>query len=128
MSRKEAADAREKQTGMRQSGGAMIAKIAFGALFVISGLTTDWRGDDYTADPIGSMLLSIVIGLALIAWGVVPWWKAKRQREEDAARAEAERKAAEARRLNAPKLCPACGATTRGECCEYCGTPLKDDA
>ena len=63
--------------------------------------------------------------LALIAWGVVPWLTAKKKREAAAASAEAARIAAEQQRLNEPKLCPACGATTKGLRCEYCGTPLK---
>ena len=124
MTRKEAADAREKETGMRQSGGAMIAKIAVGALFVVSGLTTDWHSAD-PSDPVGTMLFSILIGLALIAWGVLPWMNAKKKKAAALEKAEAERRAAEARRMNEPKLCPACGATTKGPCCEYCGTPLK---
>lgn len=122
MGRREAADERERVTGMRQSTGAMIAKIAVGALFLISGLTTDWH--EYGED-LGPMLISILIGLALIAWGVVPWLTAKKKREAAAANAEAARQAAEQRRLNEPKVCPACGATTKGLRCEYCGTPLK---
>ena len=137
MNRKEAADARERATGMRQSRGAMIAKIVFGALFLISGITTDWVNESDVSDPVGTMLFSIVLGLALIAWGVVPWLRAKKKRE--AAQAElaaekaelaaenAERKAQQQaaleRERNAPWTCNACGANTKGECCEYCGTP-----
>ena len=122
MGRREAADAREQATGMRQSMGAMIAKIAVGALFLISGITTDWQEN---GGGTGSMLISLLFGIALIAWGVVPWLTAKKKRETAAANAEAARLAAEQRRLNEPRICPACGATTKGTCCEYCGTPLK---
>ena len=122
MGRKEAADAREQATGMRQTSGAMIAKILIGALFLISGFTSDWSK---YGEGIGSMLISIVLGVVLIAWGVVPWLTAKKKREAAAAKAEAARLAAEQARLNEPKLCPACGATTKGIRCEYCGTPLK---
>ena len=76
MTRREEADEREKATGMRQSTGAMTAKIAFGALFLISGLTTNWSERADVADPVASMLLSIVLGLALIAWGLIPRLKA----------------------------------------------------
>ena len=123
MSKKEEADTRERETGMRQSQGAMIAKIAVGILFLISGLTTNWT--ETSEDPLGPMLISILVGLALIAWGLVPWLNAKKKREAAAAKAEAERQAAEYRRLNEPKICPACGAATKGIQCEYCGTPLK---
>ncbi len=126
MNKKEIADAREKATGMRQSGGAMVAKIAFGVLFLISAVTTDWKNDPDTAlNPLGPMLISVVLGIALILWGLIPWLTAKKKREAAEKRAEAERQAAEYRRLNEPKLCPACGATTKGVTCEYCGTPLK---
>ena len=124
MTRKEAADAREKATGMRQSNGAMIAKIVIGALFLVSAITTDWHAESI-ADPVGPMVFSIIIGLALIAWAVIPLLMAKKKQEAAAANAEAERKAEEYRRLNEPKRCPACGAATKGICCEYCGSPLK---
>ena len=125
MDKKAAADAREKATGMRQSNGAMIAKIVVGALFLISGITTNWSEAADTSDPVGTMIFSILVGLALIAWGLIPWLTAKKKREAAAVKAEAERRAAEERRLNEPKLCPACGATTKGLQCEYCGRPLK---
>ena len=125
MGRREDADAREKATGMRQSKGAMTAKIIVGALFVVSGVTTDWAASGNTDNPTGTMTMSIVIGLTLIAWGVLPWWNARRKREAVAAKELAARQAEEARRMNEPKICPACGAATKGIQCEYCGTPLK---
>ena len=106
------ADEREAKTGMRQSTGAMIAKIAVGVIFIISG---------FSAGGVGPALVGIVIGLALIAWGLLPWYKAKKAAAEDAAREAAE----EEKRRNAPKKCPACGAMTKGDACEYCGAPLK---
>ncbi len=127
MNRKEAADAREKETGMRQSTGAMVAKIAVGALFVVSGLTTDWAKEATTSDPLGTAVISIVIGLALIAWGLLPYLSAKKKRAQAAAEAAAEKAAAEQRTLNAPWVCSACGASTKGLVCEYCGTPKPKD-
>ena len=124
MSRNYAADERERETGMRQSMGAMIAKIAFGVLFVVTGITTNWA-EKGESDPLATALISVVFGLALIAWGFLPWLQAKKKREAAAAKEEAARKEAEYIRMNAPKLCPACGAATKGERCEYCGTPLK---
>ena len=120
MNLKERPCEKDPVNGMRQSNGAMIAKIAFGALFLLSGLTTVWASDET-----GAMLMSILLGLALIAWGLVPRLKAKKKLAEAAAQAEAARQAEQQRLLNEPKLCPACGATTKGKCCEYCGTFLN---
>ena len=127
MGRKEAADERERTTGMRQSTGAMIAKIVFGTIFLISGVTTDWaaQAEPGASNPYGPMVVSLVVGLGLIAWGLIPWLRAKKKREELARQAQAAAQAEAYRRANEPKLCPACGATTKGERCEYCGTPLK---
>lgn len=115
-------DVRERQTGMRQSKGAMIAKLAFGAIFVISAFGAFAEGlKESVATAIGSLLVGLVLGAALIAWALLPYFKAKKDREAAAARAAAEDFA----RRNAPKKCPACGAMTKGENCEYCGAPLK---
>lgn len=101
------ADEREARTGMRQSMGAMIAKIAIGALFVISAFGTG---------SIGGVLTGLVIGAALIAWGLIPYIKVKRH-EQSAREQEAASKAA-------PKKCKNCGAFSTGDFCEYCGTKL----
>ena len=111
------ADQREAKTGMRQTTGAMIAKIAVGLLFFFIG---------FTMDSFGSAITGIVLGLALIAWGLLPWLMPRLKAKKEA-EAEAARQAAEAERLaNAPKICPACGAHTKGQKCEYCGAPLPD--
>ncbi len=125
MDRKAQADAREKATGMRQSRGAMIAKFVFGVLFLISGVTTNWSEQSDVSDPLGPLLMSIILGLALIAWGLIPLLSAKKKLAAAEAQARAAREAEEYRRMNAPKVCRACGATTKGIVCEYCGTPLK---
>ena len=111
------ADKREAKTGMRQSMGAMIAKIAVGVVFFFIG---------FTMDSFGSAIIGIVIGLALIAWGLLPWLMPRLKAKKDA-EAEAAKLAAEAERIaNAPKICPACGAHTKGQKCEYCGAPLPE--
>ena len=112
--RKIKGDLNERSTGMRQSKGAMIAKIAAGVIFLIVSLSSGEL--DAAGRGIG-----IVIAAALIAWALLPYFKAKKDREAAAARAAAEDFA----RRNAPKKCPACGAMTKGENCEYCGAPLK---
>ncbi len=125
MTKRERSDAREKATGMRQSAAAMTAKIAFGALFLISGLTTNWSERADVANPVASMLLSIALGLALIAWGLIPRLKADRIKAAEKKAKEAELEAQRLQAENEVKVCPACGAATRGLSCEYCGTPLK---
>lgn len=111
-------DAREKATGMRQSMGGMIAKLAIGVIFLLVALTNG----ELDA---GGRIVGIVIGAALIAWGLVPYLKAKKENEAAAAQAAASRQAAEFARLNTPWTCPACGAKTKGDACEYCGEPRK---
>ena len=107
-------DVRERSTGMRQSKGAMIAKIAVGVIFLIVALTSGEL--DLAGRGIG-----VVIAAALIAWGLLPYLKAKKEREA----ADAQAAAAEFARKNALRKCPACGAMTKGDVCEYCGAALK---
>lgn len=117
--KEEQADYREARTGMRQTAGAMVAKIAIGVICVIACLSGPME--------IGARLLGIIVGLALIAWGLLPWLlpRLKERKQTEAAAAAAQ---AEAERLaNLPKVCPACGAQTKGDRCEYCGTPLDGE-
>ena len=107
------------------STGKLIWKLVVGALFVISAFT-------FVADrDLGPMLTGFVIGAGLIAWGLLQYIAQKKAYDDAAAKRAAEERAAQERirleaerKLNAPKLCPACGAPTRGRECEYCGTPL----
>ena len=116
------ANVREKQTGMKQSMGAMIAKIAFGALFVLIALVNGIpKASESPAEGITFILTGLACGAALLAWGLVPYLKTKKA--NDAAAAAAAAAAFELK--NAPKKCPACGAMTKGDVCEYCGAALK---
>lgn len=110
-------DQREAATGMRQSMGAMIAKIAVGVLFFCVAFTTGSAG---------AVITGIVIGLALIAWGLLPWLLSRLKAKKELASVDAARAAEEERAANAPKVCPACGANTKGTVCEYCGAKLPD--
>ena len=123
--REKAADVRETRTGMRQSLGAMIAKLVFGGLFILSS---------FTMSSAAEVLTGLLIGGGLIAWGLVPWLQAKRKAQDEqeqaaiAAWTQQERARVEAERsLQKPRLCPYCGATTKGANCEYCGQPLPLD-
>ena len=109
---------------MRQSTGAMIVKIVIGLLFIICGLTSDFSSAE---NPALTIAMSLCIGLGLLAWGLIPWFKARKAKADAAAAAEKMRQEAEYQRMNTPKVCPACGAYTKGIRCEYCGSPLSDD-
>ena len=114
------------KTVKRPSIGGTIAKAAFGVIFMsVSG------SDPGESDPIGFVVMCLTIGLALIAWALLPWLAFRREekrraaQEEERRREERQRRAEEkAERENAIKTCPNCGATGRGKVCEYCGSRL----
>lgn len=109
--RKIKGDYNEAHTGMRQSQGAMIAKIAGGVLFLIIAPTME---------KVSEVLTSIVIGAALMAWALIPYISAKRAKQAEL-QTRADLRAEQARE---PKTCPNCGATSTGKFCEYCGSKL----
>ncbi len=67
--RKRKATAREAKTGMRQTKTAMIIKIVLGVVFIITS---------FTIGEVASTIIGIIIGLALIAWGLLPWLNTKK--------------------------------------------------
>lgn len=99
------AAAREERTGMKQSIGAMIAKIAAGVLFIVTGFSSPDGGWTF-----GYFLTALVIGAALIAWGLLPYLKVTKAKTAE---------------KETVKVCEACGATGTGTICEYCGKKLK---
>ena len=103
------------RTGMKQSKGAMIAKIVFGVLFILAGFSSPESG--WT---IGYFLTALVIGGALIAWGIVPYLKPKMALKKQ----EKELQEVNRELYNMPKKCPSCGAMSKGDFCEYCGSKL----
>lgn len=72
--RKAEADERERTTGMRQTKAAMLAKIIVGALFLVCSIPFVAQGN------ISSFVCGLVVGGALIAWGLVPYLKARNGR------------------------------------------------
>ena len=103
----------------RQKPIALILKLFFGIVCICVCFTGDME--------FGARILALVVGLALLVWAAYPFYKGRKAVIEAKKRQQAEidRQAAEAERLaNAPKICPACGAKTKGDACEYCGTPL----
>lgn len=92
--------------------GGMIAKIVIGVIFVISAFSTNSTG---------ALFVGIAIGAGLIAWGLVPYLQAKKAQAQQAASVQTEAQ----RIAELPKVCKACGATTKGDICEYCGSRLE---
>ena len=92
--RRTRADEREARTGMRQSTGAMIAKIAFGLMFILVCFD-----DSEDALSFGATMVGLCMGGALLAWGLLPYLEARRKRK---AREATEEAARTAQILNAP--------------------------
>ena len=76
--REAAADEREAKTGMRQSKGAMIAKIVIGCLFFAAGFIEP-EDSQWT---IGYFLVALILAGAFLAWGLVPYMKAKEKMKQ----------------------------------------------
>ncbi len=116
------ADEREQKTGMRQSTASMILKIAFGILFIYVGFTSK------------STFTGLIIGVGLLAWGLVPYIKAQAKRISASKVAfpatGMDRKSKSVPAKSVPTqsvpndytwICRWCGATTSGNTCEFCG-------
>ena len=110
--KKQIADERERLTGMRQTKGAMIAKLIIGAVFVCAGFGSPEGGWS-----IGYFLTAQACGLGMIAWGLVPFLKAKKKKQQE----QNEHVEEINQQGNIIKTCPHCGATGSGSVCEYCG-------
>lgn len=66
------ADEREEKTGMRQTRAAMLAKIIVGVLFLVCSVPLASQGN------IPAFLCGLAVAAALVAWGLVPYLKAKK--------------------------------------------------
>ncbi len=67
------ANEREERTGMRQSKTAMLAKIIAGIAFLLCSFPLAAQGN------ISAFLCGLAVAAALVAWGLVPYLKAKRR-------------------------------------------------
>jgi hypothetical protein len=88
------ADEREAQTGMRQSKGAMIAKIVLGGLFF--AVSFDHSDGEWS---IGYFLFCLILAGGMIAWGLLPYLEARRKQKEAE---EAKKAARDAKILSVP--------------------------
>ena len=104
--------------------GGMIAKVTVGAIFILVGVAPDPEFDA------GGRGMGIILGLALIAWALLPYFSYKKHYKavmDEIDREEKEIASIKEALRNKPRKCPHCGATTRGMVCEYCGSTLKDE-
>jgi len=85
-------------------------KILFGVFFLIGGFGN--IGQDWEA-----AIFGVLTGAGLLFYNFYPQIKAKNQEKEQK---EAEQKA----RAEERKNCKACGAQTKGDYCEFCGSRL----
>ena len=109
---------KKKEGSSSPSLGLTIVKVFFGVVFIIVGFSEVFeRGFGY-------LLVSLALGGSLIAWGVIPHIRARQALEEAEEQKRLEAEEVRQRELSKIKKCPACGAKTQGEKCEYCGHPL----
>lgn len=99
-------------------------KILFGVFFLIGGFGN-------IGENVQSALFGIIVGAVLTYAHFHPQIKAIRlEKAEKAAELEAREAELKAKRAEVqavaeePKRCKACGATTKGKICEYCGSLL----
>ncbi len=102
------------------------AKLIWGIVLIVIGLVgaAGVEEEENTAAYLTTCFLLIAGGALLLFFHL----RAKR-RLKAAILAERQRHEKEADQFeqilsNAPKKCPNCGAATKGEVCEYCGSPL----
>ena len=101
-----------------------VVKIVIGVILVLGGVAAGLgvaAGGSGAEDALAALFVVIAdcgVGAALILWGTAARRRARREAEE-AKQAASE---AEQKRLLTPWLCPACGAQTKGDVCEYCGS------
>ena len=88
------ADEREARTGMRQSKGAMIAKIVLGGLFF--AVSFDRSDGEWS---IGYFLFCLILAGGMIAWGLLPYLEARKKQKEAE---EAKKAARDAKILSVP--------------------------
>ena len=92
------------------SAGKIIARIAIGILFILAGFSTP--DDGWT---VSYFLTALVMGGALIAWGVCPVMQARKATQTPPVVPGTEE---QHRTL---RICACCGAPGTGDVCEYCG-------
>lgn len=98
---------------------ALIVKAALGLVYFLLGVQALTLGGDGK-----TRIYLLVLGLAFLAWAVIPVFVARAHKAERQAAIENKIRVEVERVENEPKTCPACGAQTKGTVCEFCGTKL----
>lgn len=99
-----------------QKAWAFVLKVFFGLMFILVAFSPDKAREDW----LSTSIFAAVIGLAIFAWAAIPALKQRQIRKEAVEYAESLRHQIE----NQVVVCPHCGARTKGNICEYCGSKL----
>ncbi len=105
---------RGSRVKMPRAGG-MVAKLAAAVLFAVVAVSPS---ESWSVD---YMIISLAIAAAFAAWALIPYFRARREQKLEADYINRQRFEI----FSEPKICPACGAPSKGRICEYCGTPLQ---
>ena len=92
--REEVLKKREERTGMRQSYGAMIAKLAVGAFFVSATMAYYDSGEET-----GLIIFAAGIAISFLAWGLVPFLRGRKKIKLREARLARQQEIAEMERI-----------------------------
>ena len=106
-------------TNKKPKVGAAVAKIIFGLLFLDVAIAPD---PEFEAPARG---IAVILGIALLLWAYYPFRKWKKYQallREEMEREDKEIDALKAALKNRSWACPQCGANTKGDVCEYCGS------
>lgn len=106
-------------TNKKPKVGAAVAKVIFGLLFLDVAIAPD---PEFDAPARG---VAVILGIALLLWAYYPfrrWKKYKAVLREEMEREDREIDALKAALRNRPWTCTHCGANTKGDVCEYCGS------
>lgn len=100
-----------------QAPWAFILKAFMCFTFVLTAFSPDKAKEGWFS----TSVIAMIIGLAFLAWLIIPAIKVKKAEAD----AEAEYHETMKRIDNSVSICPHCGARTKGTVCEYCGSPLE---
>lgn len=102
---------------LNQKPWALILKAMMSFTFFLAAFSPDTEKEGWFS----TSVIAFLIGLAFLAWILIPFLKQRRIKAEEKETVEQIRKDIESK----VKVCPHCGAHTKGSVCEYCGSPLE---
>lgn len=98
---------------------AFVVKLLLGLVYFFSSFS-DSAPETYNV----SKTFLLILGVVFLVWAIVPIFVARARKAERQAAIENQIRVEVERIENEPKRCPSCGAVTKGNVCEYCGTEL----